>query len=97
MQHYWLSSPFLGNDALVRQIASATLDDAVILAGGAEGDGNWRDQREESKQTKLLALSLAVRSSCGRAWKPRPRASESSFSWPGGGEQWLQRSAAGDR
>ena len=41
------ASPFLGlDDALVQQIASASLDDAVILAGGAEGRSEWRDQRQ---------------------------------------------------
>ena len=41
------ASPFLGlDDALVKQIAMASLDDAMILAGGAEGRSDWRDQRQ---------------------------------------------------
>ena len=47
-QTWWVqASPFLGlDDALVKQIATASLDDAMILAGGAEGRSDWRDQRQ---------------------------------------------------
>ena len=45
--HWVQASPFLGlDDALVKQIAMASLDDAMILAGGAEGRSDWRDQRQ---------------------------------------------------
>lgn len=48
MPFIWVqASPFLGlDDALVKQIAMASLDDAMILAGGAEGRSDWRDQRQ---------------------------------------------------
>lgn len=56
MEHYWQASPFLGlDDALVKQIAMASLDDAMILAGGAEGRSDWRDQRQEVLQQGLEA------------------------------------------
>ncbi|CAL1127991.1 unnamed protein product [Cladocopium goreaui] len=57
MEHYWQASQFLGvNDDLVRKIAGASLDDALILAGGsADARSDWRDKRHELLQQGLEA------------------------------------------
>lgn len=62
MEHFWQASPFLGlNDQLVRQIAAAPLDDAIILAGGEslQGRSDWRDKRQELLELGLQAKATA--------------------------------------
>ncbi|CAK9063277.1 unnamed protein product [Durusdinium trenchii] len=67
MEHFWQASPFLGlNDQLVRQIAAAPLDDAIILAGGEslQGRSDWRDKRQE-----LLELGLQAKAEQNSTFK----------------------------
>lgn len=61
LEHYWQAAPFIGEeDALVRSIAAAaTVDEAMILAGGAGPNAQRSDFRE--RRLELLAEGLKAK------------------------------------
>ncbi|CAE7238604.1 yod1 [Symbiodinium natans] len=61
MEHYWQAAPFIGGEeALVRSIAAAaTVDEALILAGGAAPSAQRSDFRE--RRLELLAEGLKAK------------------------------------
>eukprot|EP00439_Symbiodinium_sp_Y106_P077837 s1214_g16.t1 len=61
LEHYWQAAPFIGQeDALVRSIAAAaTVDEAMILAGGAGLNAQRSDFRE--RRLELLAEGLKAK------------------------------------